>query len=209
MAYGEANGEAVLDSIYYGKPPEEVGLDRVGPRRIISNVFLNFDHTHFDIAYFLEHLADSEMENCAILWDETYQLADSRNSATKLNKIVTYFVVQTRKRGVDLILCTHNLDHLDLRIRRAVDVRGTCRTWVEMPCRKCKGTREYKGQPCDRCLGYGKKGVTTGYFLNKRLRRRSTLDLDPANTYWHLFNTKERIPMQARMIANIDTALVV
>jgi len=176
-------------------------------RRVISNNHLNMDYTHFDIAWFLEHLADHEMEDCVLVLDEMYQLMDSRSSQTKLNKLLTYFVVQTRKRGVDLYVCTHFLDHVDLRLRRAVDIRGACRYYPEKPCKKCRGTREYNGRPCDRCLGYGEIGWVKVRFLDRRLRRRYSLEIF-ANRYWHLFSTKERIPLQARMLTGIDTEVI-
>ena len=215
----------------------------VNKKRVIANDHLNFPRvegvelpTHFDIAWFIEHLVDGELENCVLFLDEMYQIADSRSSATKLNKLFTYFIVQTRKRGVDLYVCTHHLDHLDLRLRRAVDIRGACRYYPESPCRKCKcktcggkgkidgfncpdchgvgGTGEYKGEPCDRCKGYGELGWSRVNFLDRRLRRRYTSDdllggpiFGP--DYWHMFNTRERIPIQARIIAGIDTSEVV
>lgn len=174
-------------------------------RKIVSNDHLNIEgFQHFSLEWFLEHLVDHEMEDCIILWDEAYQMADSRSSATKINKLATYFAVQTRKRGVDLYICTHFLDHIDLRLRRAVDIRAACRTFIEDPCRKCKGLGSKDGRPCDRCLGYGKAGTTRLNMLDRRLRRRYTLELF-ANKYWHLFSTKERIPLQARILAGIDT----
>lgn len=176
--------------------------------KVISNDHLNFDSTHFDIAWFLEHLVDAEMENCILFLDEMYQIADSRSSATKLNKLFTYFIVQSRKRGVDIYICTHHLDHIDLRLRRAVDIRGACRFYPENPCKKCKGSGEYLGRPCDRCLGYGQLGWTRVSFLDRRLRRRYSLELFGPK-YWHLFNTKERIPIQARILQGIDTEVVI
>ena len=97
-------------------------------RRIISNVHLNIEgYQHFDIAWFLEHVADHEIEDSILVLDEMYQVMDNRSTATKLNKLLSYFVVQTRKRGVDLYVCTHHLLHIDLKLRRAVDIRGSCR----------------------------------------------------------------------------------
>lgn len=176
--------------------------------KVISNDHLNFDYQHFDIAWFLEHLVDHELEDCILFLDEMYQIADSRSSSTKLNKLFTYFTVQARKRGVDFYVCTHNLDHIDLRLRRAVDVRGACRTYQEKPCKKCHGSGEYMGKPCDRCLGYGEVGETRISFLDRRLRRRYSLEIF-GNKYWHLFNTRERIPLQARILAGIDVMEVV
>ncbi len=178
-------------------------------RKIISNMHINAEnYSHFDLKFFIDHIADHELEDCVLILDEMYQLFDSRSSGTKLNKLLTYFFVQTRKRGVDLYICTHHLDHIDKRGRRAVDIRGACRFYPEKPCKKCHGAKEYKGQPCDRCLGYGESGWVVVNFLDRRIRRRYSREFfGPA--YWHLFATKERIPIQARMIQGIDLAEVV
>ena len=175
---------------------------KISGRKVISNCHLNFDYQHFDIAWFLEHIADHEIEDSILILDEMYQIADNRSSQTKLNKLMTYFIVQTRKRGVDLYFCTHSLEYLDLRVRRAVDVRGACRSY-ERVCSKCSGTGAYLGSPCMKCLGYGKIGIIRVSFLDRRLRRRYPWEF-VGNDYWHLFNTKERIPLQARILQGID-----
>ena len=146
--------------------------------KIISNDHLNIqDFTHFSLEWFLENLAEgSELEDCILILDEMYQIADSRSSQTKLNKLFTYFIVQTRKRGVHLYICTHHLDHIDLRLRRAVDIRGICRC-REAPCKRCRTTGKYNNKPCDRCLGYGKVGTISINMLDRRLRRRYQLEL--------------------------------
>ena len=197
---------------------------------VYSNDHLNFDgYRHFDTAVFVEKVIGEELEDMLLLTDEMFQMADSRSSATKLNKLWTYFAVQTRKRGVDMYICTHSLDHIDLRLRRAVDIRGSCRYYPEKPCKKCRckkcggtgrfdgteciecggvgGTGKYDGKPCDRCLGYGERGWVKVFFLDRRLRRRYTLEMF-GPYYWHLFNTFERIPMAARILAGIDTTEV-
>lgn len=176
-------------------------------KKVISNTHLNFDYTHLDLAWFVEHVVDAELEDCVLILDEMYQIADSRSSQTKLNKLFTYFVVQTRKRGVDLYICTHHLDHIDLRIRRAADIRGACRSSEEKPCHKCHGSGKYDGAPCERCLGYGLVGMVKVNFLDRRLRRRYSLEI-LGNRYWHLFNTYERIPIQARILQGIDVVEV-
>jgi len=107
--------------------------------KMICNNHLNFPYTHFDRQYFLDHLEDEELENCVLLLDESYLYFDGRTAASKSNKLFTYFTVQTRKRGVDLYICTHHIDILDKRVRRAVDIRGTCRYRKEDPCRQCNG----------------------------------------------------------------------
>jgi len=96
-------------------------------KTVYSNNHLNFPYKQFDPQFFLEHIEDNELEDCILLLDEAYLYLDSRSTATKMNKLFTYFVAQTRKRGVDLYICTHHIDVLDKRLRRALDVRGTCR----------------------------------------------------------------------------------
>lgn len=199
---------------------------RIG-RRVISNQPLQFEHQKFSIEWFLEHFSDNELEDCILIVDEMYQICDSRSSNTKLNKLFTYFVVQTRKRGVDMYICTHHLDHVDLRLRRAVDIRGSCRHHLEKPCKKCRcrvcggsgqmvggevcgacngvgGTGLVHGKPCDRCLGYGESGTVAVRFLDRRMRRRYSATFFGPD-YWHLFNTRERIPLQAKILQGIDT----
>lgn len=218
-----------------GKTTGGVGMateesDRTG-KLIYSNDHINHpSYKHFDTAVFVEKIIGEELEDMILLTDEMYQMADSRSSQSKLNKLWTYFTVQTRKRGVDMYICTHHLDHIDLRLRRAVDIRGSCRFYSESPCKKCRckrcggqgylvggvmctdcqgrgGTGEVHGKPCDRCWGYGQSGWVKIFFLDRRLRRRYTVELFGPK-YWHLFNTRERIPMQARLLAGIDTTEV-
>jgi len=81
----------------------------------------------FDREMFLG-LCDSkeELHDCSFCLDEAYSYMDSRNSASRLNKLFMYVVVQSRKRNVDFYLSTHHIDILDKRIRRAVDYHILC-----------------------------------------------------------------------------------
>jgi len=197
-------------------------------RLVYSNDHLNFErYRHFDTAVFVEKIVGEELEDVILLTDEMYQMADSRSSQTKLNKLWSYFAVQTRKRGVDMYICTHSIENIDIRLRRAVDIRGSCRYFPENPCKKCKckkcggkgelpnyelcdecngvgGTGMVGGQPCERCLGYGKVGFVKVWFLDRRLRARYDLPI-LGNQYWHIFSTKQRIPLAAKLLQGIDT----
>ena len=157
-------------------------------KKVISNNHLNFPYTHFDPKYFLDHLEDEEIEDCILIMDEAYQMGlDSRSTATKYNKLLSYFIAQTRKRGVDLYMCTHHIDALDKRVRRAVDVRGTCRF--------NKGPLE-EDKPIDK-RKYN--------WATVRLRDMRTGDGKRIRIYgpafWGLYETTERIPFLPKQIA--------
>jgi len=192
-------------------------------RRVISNDHLAFDYTHFNLEYFLDHMThdDGGLENCTLLLDEAYQYMDSRLSQSKLSKLFTWFIVQTRKRGVDLYVCTHHIMNIDVRLRRACDVRGACREFIQDPCPKCKGLGFVSTKPksevveevgggykCPLCLGFGKTGFIRVSFLNKRKRRRMTMELFGPQ-YWGLFSTREKIPLQAKVVAGIDAMEII
>lgn len=205
---------------------------RVNSRKVISNIDLNFEFQKFSLEWFLQNMEGHELEDCVLFLDEMYQIADSRSSGSKLNKLFTYFIVQTRKRAVDVYFCTHNLDHVDLRLRRAADIRNSCRS-IEQVCPKCKckrcggtgrvslngdgrmdrcpdcngigGTGIGKdGKPCEHCLGYGKVGWIRRNVRDRRLRKFYTADDIFGNMYWHLFNSYDRIPMPAKVLQGID-----
>jgi hypothetical protein len=119
---------------------------RINGRKVIANIHLNFEFQLFSLEWFLENLASHEMEDCVLLLDEMYQIADSRSSGTKLNKLFSYFIVQARKRRVDVYFCTHVLGNVDLRLRQSADIRNSCRCF-ERICPKCR---------CHDCGGTGK-----------------------------------------------------
>jgi hypothetical protein len=182
--------------------------------KIISNMFINIrDETgkilvkKFDTDYFINHCQDLEITDCILVWDETPLLMDSRNSASKMNKLGSYFVTQTRKRDVDLYICTQHIDLIDKRLRRAIDERGTCSYYKEKPCKQCEGLgtvpRKVKGVTtsvkCSRCLGYGETGWGTTIFFNKRSAKKQQITVFGPAVFW-LFNTKEFVRFQGKAL---------
>lgn len=158
------------------------------PKKVICNDHLNFPYTHLDPKYFLEHLEDEELEDCILLFDEPAQAGlDSRSTATKFNKLMTYFFAQSRKRGVEIYLCLLHIDMIDKRIRRWVDVRGTCRfSMGPMEEEKPIFKRRYNWATVrlrDMRNGNGRKIRLYG----------------PA--FWGLYDTTERIPFLPKQVA--------
>lgn len=168
-------------------------------REIISNIELNFPYTKFDPAFLVDNMNTTELKNCIFLLDEAYLMLDSRNSQAKLTKLFTYFVAQTRKRHVDMLICVHHIDTVDKRLRRAVDIRGTCRFTKHDPCRKCKGETTIRGEVCPECLGYGVSGWAKVSFFNMRTARRSKLRIH-APMYWHFYDTDEIVKTTGKAI---------
>ena len=126
----------------YGKTLSAVALcwieNQDNKKRIICNNHLNFDYTHFDLEFFVSNIASNEMENCVLFLDEAYQYLDCRLSQSKMTRLFTYFIVQTRKREVDFYFTTHSLENVDVRLRKAVDIRGACNYEKEKPCKTQK-----------------------------------------------------------------------
>ena len=194
-------------------------------KKVISNIHLAFPYQKFDMAFFMEHIQDNELDNCITLLDEAQQYLDARRSGGRANILWTYYTVQTRKRNVDLYACFHHIDVMDKRFRRQVDVRGTCRFAKEEPCSKCKGEKRLArgnvacpncsqrggepspdcslcggtGEVCPRCLGYGTTGWATTRFLDLRTGRRSRIKVfGPA--FFGMYNTAEMIPFTGKQL---------
>jgi len=130
----------------------------ISGRKIISNDHLLFPYTQFNMQYFVDNLATTEMEKCIILLDESQQYMDARMTQSKENRVFSYFVGQARKRFVDLYLPTHSIMNIDSRIRPHIDLRGACSSRIEKPCHLCKGT----GKP--QIIKNGKFSSTKGVF---------------------------------------------
>ena len=135
-------------------------------KKVLANYHLNFPYTLFSPAWLLAHMTNpEEISNCVMIWDEGMQGLDS-SVRSKFSRLALYFVAQTRKRDVDLYVCCHALDELDKRLRRKIDVCGTCSGVEEEPCKGCDGvnpdnpdrgsgfTKSSKGI-CPKCAGTG------------------------------------------------------
>ena len=67
------------------------------------------------------------LNDSLFLLDEAYLFMDARTSGSKINRLFNAFTFQTRKRGVDLYITTHDVTRLDRRVRSAIDLRISCR----------------------------------------------------------------------------------
>jgi len=89
-------------------------------------------YTYINLKGFYEIVSSAnqgeiELSQGIFLLDESYLFMDARTSSSKINRIFNDFTFQTRKRGIDLYLTTHDVMRLDKRIRAAIDLKVNCR----------------------------------------------------------------------------------
>lgn len=234
------------------------GLRKIGTmKKVIANNHMNEtnipEFRFLSLDYLFQHIVSStELDNSIMLVDEGQKIVDS-SARTRESRDILYFMEEIRKRRIQFYISSQRLNKIDLRGREMLDLRGVCKTRNEKPCKKCYANRAdmgspvsfsnptmYKGEICDRCMGYGKVATTTITFkkltgknpilvgglvidfdegsitqlcsgIKSKWHPCNTFSIGPfrANDYWHLFDTHERMPIQAKKLCNLSTAEVV
>ncbi|MEM3871861.1 MAG: AAA family ATPase [Nitrososphaeria archaeon] len=85
--------------------------------KIYSNYNLNFPHEIIN----LDTMLKMELQNATVVIDEIYIFMESRRSSSDINLILSYFIFQTRKRGVNLIYTAQKYSSVDIRLRELTD----------------------------------------------------------------------------------------
>lgn len=93
-------------------------------RPILSNYHLNFPYTPISLKQILED--SSILKNAVLALDEAQTMIDCRLCGTKSNRLISYLALQSRKRNLDIIMTSQQLDNLDRRIRVNLDFLYTC-----------------------------------------------------------------------------------
>lgn len=62
-----------------------------------------------------------DFRNAVIVIDEAHIWLDSRTAASKLNRLFTYFVLQTGKEDINLYYTTQDFGQVDIRLRQRTD----------------------------------------------------------------------------------------
>lgn len=102
-------------------------------RRIISNLILNFTSKIISQKFF-DSFSDGQTQELFDLdlgIDELHIFLDSRSSTSRGNKYLSYFVLQTRKRGVELKGTTQFYDQIDRRLRKVCDYITKCSAFIK------------------------------------------------------------------------------
>ncbi len=87
--------------------------------RVMSNVPIKFPDGKESEPIDVRDLEN--LDNCVIVLDEAHTILDSRRSASKTNLTTSYFILQTRKRGIILIYTAQLGTSVDKRLRNVQD----------------------------------------------------------------------------------------
>lgn len=88
-------------------------------KKIYCNYALSFPFKKITMASFLGR--HEELNNCVIGIDEAVAYLDCRRSMTETNRVLNFFIQQSRKLDVDIYLVTLDFDSFDLRLRNSCE----------------------------------------------------------------------------------------
>jgi len=72
---------------------------------------------------------EEQFKKAFFILDEVHVYLDSRSGMSKRNVIISYFILQTRKRDVRLGYTTQFIDQVDKRLRQPTEVFVTCQNY--------------------------------------------------------------------------------
>jgi len=93
------------------------------------NIYSNFSlkgikHKPLDVMEILKlDKDDTHLDDVSIGIDEITVFMDCRTSMSKANRILSYFILQTRKRNVTLYYTTQDITMVDKRLEKYTDIR--------------------------------------------------------------------------------------
>lgn len=79
-----------------------------------ANFGLKFKSNDLDVKELLE--TGKELRNVTIGLDEITVFIDCRKSMSKMNRLISYFILQSRKRNVNIYYTTQDFDMVDKRL---------------------------------------------------------------------------------------------
>lgn len=109
---------------------------------VYSNYGLNFKHGSLDLLDFLEN--NPTLYNVSIGIDEITLFMDCRTSASKMNRLISYFILQTRKRNVTLYYTTQDFSMVDLRLINHTHIQIVCEKLFFPNGQEIDDIRKYK-----------------------------------------------------------------
>lgn len=143
--------------------------------KIYSNITLEFPHTKIGLQDLIDYAnANIYLDKSIVILDEAHVFLDSRASASKKNRIISFFIVLTRKMGCNLFYTTQRYHQIDKRLRDNSDIVIQC------------STKDYKGIKFTHNL--------IMYMLEFGIKTRS--DLFESRKFYGLYNTRELVRIE-------------
>lgn len=143
--------------------------------KIYSNIHLNFPYTRVGLQDLLDYAnANTYLEKSIVIIDEAHVLLDSRNSASKRNRLVSFFVVLTRKMGCNLLYTTQRFHQIDKRLRDNSDIVISC------------STKTFKGT----------KYTHNMIMIMTEFGMKTKREIFKSSDYFNLYNTKELVKIE-------------
>jgi len=158
---------AIIGSIGSGKTLLMVLFAFLSSREIYSNFKISLSrYKALEVMDLLE-LKD----NIDVLIDEGYTWLESRTSGSILNRYLSYIVLQSRKRTIDIIISAQMFSSLDVRFREQCDLIIKCEKIVKK--KKIAGFKY------------------SFLFVESNLERTFFLDIKEARKYFDMYDTYE------------------
>lgn len=142
---------------------------------VYSNIKLNFPHNYVGLQDLIDMTNNQlVLEKTVMLIDEIGFYIDSRNSQSKRNRLISLWIVMTRKLKTNLIYTSQYLHQVDKRLRSNTDVIIKC------------NSKDYKGEK------YTMNLIMTMREFGVSMKR----DVYRSRDYYGLYNTYELIKIE-------------
>lgn len=99
-------------------------LEYKSGKKVYTNYDVSFPHEILDIDKLLK--LDKELQNAVIGITEMHMICDARRSGKKQNILMSYFILQSRHRSVNVYYDTQFERQIDIRIRDNTDINIIC-----------------------------------------------------------------------------------
>ena len=100
----------------------------------------NLDFEWLDVTKILE---EKDLHNVSIGIDEITVFADCRKSTSRMNRLISYFILQSRKRDVNVYFTTQSFSYVDFRLMNHTHFQILCEKIFDRDGKEIDGVRRY------------------------------------------------------------------
>lgn len=100
--------------------------EKIKGRKVVSNYGYKYNDSNFVASDLINNI--DIFDDVVLACDEMHVFMDSREHASKKNKLISVLITQTRKLDVDLLFTTQRLHQVDRRLRDLTDIIIECKS---------------------------------------------------------------------------------